>query len=40
MEVFFPSAEEEGSNCHVSIAARTVPLSDLKTRSMIEVLLE
>lgn len=37
--VEFPSTEEEGSNCHVTVGALTVPLSDVKTRSMLEVLL-
>ena len=36
----FPSTEEAGSNCHVSVGALTVPLADIKTRSMIEVLLK
>ena len=35
----FPSTEEEGSNCHVTVGALTVPLADVRTRSMIEVVL-
>ena len=39
--VSFPSADEDGNNNnHVSIAARTVPITDFQTWSLIQLLLE
>ena len=40
MHVTFPSADEEGNNNHVSIAARTVPITDFQTCSLLQLLLE
>lgn len=38
--VTFPSADEDGNNNHISIAARTVPITDFQTCSLIQLVLE